>query len=453
LRRSGARRDMQRGRRVVVTGAGILCGLGNCADDCWRALCEGRTGIAPIQSVDMRGLRFQNGAEVRSFRAEEHFDAARCEMMDRFAQLAVVAARQAVSQAGYESARIGGSTHICLKQADMVRQTEAGYDSLGAGQASADAFALDKASIAVVTGTSMGGQTSLDRGFAAIYKEGRPRPHPFTIPLTMYNAGASQIAMEMGITGPAFSIVTACASATHAIGQAFWMVRSGAAEAAICGGSEAPFSPGILRAWEAMRVVTPEVCRPFSRDRKGLTLGEGAAMLFLETAERAESRGAQVLGEVAGFGMSSDAGHLTLPSVDGPATAMSAALADAGMADEEVDYINAHGTGTRANDATETQAIRRLFGAHAEKMAISSTKSMHGHALGATGALEAFATLMALRCGVLPPTANFTEADPECDLDVIPNIARHREIAAALSNSFAFGGLNAVLALRRWEAN
>jgi nodulation protein E len=299
----------------------------------------------------------------------------------------------------------------------------------------------------------MGGQTSLDRGFVAIYKEGRPRPHPFTIPLTMYNAGASQIAMDLGITGPAFTISTACASATHAIGQAFWMVRSGAVEAALCGGSEAPFSPGILRAWEAMRVVTPDVCRPFSRDRKGLTLGEGGAMLFLETAERAAARGAKVLGEVVGFGMSADAGHLTLPSVDGPVAAMRSALNDAGMAAVDVGYINAHGTGTLANDATETQSIRRLFGTHAEKLAISSTKSMHGHALGAAGAIEAFATLMALSEGILPPTVSYTEADPECNLDVVPNIARARPVEFALSNSFAFGGLNAVLALRRWEGN
>jgi nodulation protein E len=267
----------------------------------------------------------------------------------------------------------------------------------------------------------------------------------------MYNAGASQIAMDQGITGPVFTISTACASATHAIGQAFWMVRSGAVDAAICGGSEAPFSPGILRAWEAMRVVTPEVCRPFSRNRRGITLGEGGAMLFLEGAERAITRGARILGEVIGFGMSADAGHLTQPSVDGPALAMRAALCDAQLAATSVDYINAHGTGTLSNDETETRAIRQLFGAHAENLAVSSTKSMHGHALGAAGALEAFATVMALRDGILPPTANFTEADPVCNLDVIPNTARRRQIEFALSNSFAFGGLNAVLAFRRWE--
>jgi nodulation protein E len=267
----------------------------------------------------------------------------------------------------------------------------------------------------------------------------------------MYNAGASQISMDLGITGPAFTISTACASATHAIGQAFWMVRSGTVEAAICGGSEAPFSPGILRAWEAMRVVTPDVCRPFSRDRKGLTLGEGAAMLFLEPLESARARGAQILGEVVGFGMSSDAGHVTQPSVAGPAAAMCAALRDASVPADAVGYINAHGTGTATNDVTEVRAIRQVFGTHAEKLAISSTKSMHGHALGAAGALESFATLMALREGVLPPTVSFTEADPECNLDIIPNIARQSQVEVALSNSFAFGGLNAVLAFRRWE--
>jgi nodulation protein E len=398
----------------VVTGTGVLCALGSNSAECWSALREGRSGIAPIQSVEMTGLRFQNGAEAHGFRAEDHFEASRCDLIDRFAQFAVVAARQAVS--------------------------EAGLDLSGPA----------RARVAVITGTSMGGQASLDRGFVAIYKEGKPRPHPFTIPLTMYNAGASQISMDLGITGPAFTISTACASATHAIGQAFWMVRSGAVEAALCGGSEAPFSPGILRAWEAMRVVTPDVCRPFSRDRRGLTLGEGGAMLVLEPAERAVARGAKILGEVVGFGMSSDAGHVTQPSVGGPTAAMAAALDDAQIEPALIDYINAHGTGTSANDATETRAIRQFFGAHAEKLAISSTKSMHGHALGAAGALEAFATLMALREGVLPPTVSFNEADPECDLDVIPNVARQRQIEFALSNSFAFGGLNAVLAFRRW---
>jgi nodulation protein E len=264
----------------------------------------------------------------------------------------------------------------------------------------------------------------------------------------MANAGASHISMEFGITGPSFTISTACSSAAHAIGQAFWMVRSGTVDMAITGGSEAPFSFGILKAWEAMRVVSPDTCRPFCWGRRGMILGEGAAMLVLEPLEAARARGARILAEIVGFGMSADAGHITQPSAAGAARAIRSALRDAGVAPEQVGYINAHGTGTPANDPTETTAIRTVFGAHAARIPISSTKSMHGHALGAAAALEAGATILALREGILPPTANFTSPDPECDLDVVPNIPRRAEPEYALSNSFAFGGLNAVLAFR-----
>jgi len=278
---------------------------------------------------------------------------------------------------------------------------------------------------------------------------GLNRVHPLTIPKTMANAGASHISMEFGITGPSYTISTACSSAGHAIGQAFWMVRNGITDLALAGGSEAPFSFGILKAWEAMRVVSPETCRPFSKDRRGMVLGEGAAMLVLEPLEAALARGATVHAEIAGFGMSADACHITQPSADGAAKAMRAALRDAGLAPEAIGYVNAHGTGTLANDATETAALHAVFGAHAGKLAISSTKSMHGHALGAAAALECVATVLALRDGVLPPTANYNVPDPECDLDVIPNQARQAQVEWAISNSFAFGGLNAVLALRK----
>jgi nodulation protein E len=268
----------------------------------------------------------------------------------------------------------------------------------------------------------------------------------------MGNAGASQISIEFGITGPSYNISTACSSSNHAIGQAYWMVRGGGAEIAITGGSEAIFSLGFLKAWEAMRVVSPDTCRPFSKDRTGMILGEGGAMLVLEPLERAVARGARIYAEVIGFGMSADASHITLPSAEGASRAMRGALRDAGIAAEQVGYINAHGTATQANDPTETAAIRAVFGAHADKLAVSSTKSMHGHALGAAGALEAIATVLALRNGVLPPTANYREADPECDLDVIPNESRKADIEMAISNSFAFGGLNAVLAFRKYSA-
>jgi nodulation protein E len=295
----------------------------------------------------------------------------------------------------------------------------------------------------------VGGQTTEDEGFVNLYRKNIPRVNPLTIPRTMENAAASRISLETGVVGPTYTVSTACSSSNHAIGQAFWMVRSGAAQMAIAGGSEAVFSLGFLKAWEAMRVVSPDTCRPFSRDRKGLILGEGGAMLVLERLDAARARGVKIFGELVGFGMSSDAYHITQPSADGAARAMRACLLDAGMEAEQIGYINAHGTATQANDATETAAIRKVFGAHADKLAVSSTKSMHGHALGAAGALEAVATLLALDRGLLPPTANFNEPDPACDLDVVPNQARRAQAEYALSNSFAFGGLNAVLAFRR----
>ncbi len=301
---------------------------------------------------------------------------------------------------------------------------------------------------AIVTGCCTGGQTTEDELFLTLYA-GNQRVSPVAIPRVMGNAGASRISREFGITGPVYTVSTACASSNHAIGHAFWMVRSGVADVALAGGSEAPFSLGFLKAWEAMRVVSPDTCRPFSLGRRGLILGEGAAMLVLEPLEAARARGAQVWGELVGFGMSSDAHHLTQPLAAGAARAMRAGLADAGTAPEGVGYINAHGTGTTANDVTETEAIRQVFGSHADRLLVSSTKSMHGHALGAAGALEAAATLGALRGGIIPPTANFTEPDPACDLDVVPNHPRSAEIECAMSNSFAFGGLNAVLVFRR----
>ena len=306
-------------------------------------------------------------------------------------------------------------------------------------------------STAIVTGSCVGGQTTEDEGFVNLYRNNIPRVNPFTIPRTMENAAASRISLETGVVGPTYTISTACSSSNHAIGQAFWMVRSGAAAMAITGGSEAVFSLGFLKAWEAMRVVSPDTCRPFSKDRRGLILGEGAAMLVLEPLDAARARGAPIIGEIVGFGMSSDAFHITQPSPDGAARAMRAALSDAGIEPSQIGYINAHGTATLANDATETAAIRKVFLAHADRLAVSSTKSMHGHTLGAAGAIEAAATLLALRHGILPPTANFTEPDPACDLDVIPNTARPAAVEFALSNSFAFGGLNAVLAFRRVE--
>lgn len=399
--------------RVAITGLGVICAIGRDVQEFARSLAEGRCGIGPIESADCTDIRFKNGAEVRGYCHGPYFDDKRADFIDRFAQFAVIAAREAAADAGIE-------------WTGALRENTA-----------------------IITGSCVGGQSTEDKGFYDVYKLGGNRVHPLTIPKTMANAGASHISMEFGITGPSYTISTACSSSAHAIGQAFWMVRSGAAEMALTGGSEAPFSFGILKAWEAMRVVSPTTCRPFSKDRTGMVLGEGAAVIVLEPLEAAVARGARVYAEIVGFGMSSDACHITQPSAAGAARAMTACLRDATIAPERIGYINAHGTGTQANDPTETQAIRSVFGAHADRLAVSSTKSMHGHTLGAAGAIEALASILALRDGILPPTANFNEPDAACDLDVIPNRARRASVEYAMSNSFAFGGLNAVLAFKR----
>jgi nodulation protein E len=402
-------------RRVAVTGVGAISALGADVAGLWDSLSAGRSAIGPIESVDCSSLRFANGAEVRGFDPAAHFERKQAELMDRFSQFAVVAAREAVATAGVE-------------WTPELRE-----------------------STAVVTGSGVGGQISEERVFVDGYFTDRARVHPLGIPRAMMNAATSQITMDLGVHGPAFTVSTACSSANHAIGQAFWMIRSGGAEMAVCGGAEAPFALGHMKSWDALRAVSPDTCRPFSRDRKGMVLGEGAAMLVLEPIDAARARGATVLAELVGFGMSADASHVTAPAAEGAARAMRAALRDAALAPEQVRYVNAHGTGTAVNDPMETTALRAVFGAYADRLAISATKSMHGHALGASGALEAVATVMALRRGLLPPTANFTEPDPECDLDVIANHARAAQVECAISNSFAFGGLNAVLAFRRWD--
>ncbi|MFZ0520565.1 MAG: beta-ketoacyl-[acyl-carrier-protein] synthase family protein [Candidatus Acidiferrales bacterium] len=399
-------------RRVAVTGLGIISPLGLNLQECWISLSKGLSGIGPIKTVDCSALRFQNGAEVRGYDPLKHFEGGKDNYIDRFAQFSLVAAREALRNAGIELT-------------PELRENSA-----------------------IVCGSAVGGQATIESGFEDLWVQGRGRVHPLTIPKTMANAGASHIAMDMGLSGPTYTVSTACSSANHAIGQAFRLVRDGQADLAMTGGSEAMFTIGMLKAWEAMRVVAPDTCRPFSKDRRGLILGEGGAMMVLEPMEAAKARGAKIYGEICGFGMTADAHHLTQPTVQGPARAMRGALREADLAPEEIGYINAHGTGTPGNDPVESSAIREVFGAHADKIGVSSTKSLHGHALGAAGALEAVATVLALYHGILPPTANYNERDPECDLDYIPNQPRALHVGAALSNSFAFGGLNAVIAFR-----
>ncbi len=402
--------------RVVVTGLGAVSPLGHNAGSYWDNLKQGVSGFGPITlAATPEELTQKVAAEIKGFDPLKHFEERDLATLDRVSQIAVVAAREAIAQGG-----------LVLDMPLSVRT-------------------------ACIIGTGVGGQGTMDETYRRVYLEQKKRVFPLTIPKLMANAPASQISMQCGVRGPSFGVVSACASATHAIGLAFQMVSSGAVDCALAGGAEACVTFGTVRGWEAMRVMAPDACRPFSIDRKGLILGEGAAVLVLEPLERAQARGAAILGEIVGFGMSADAADLTAPDVGGMTRAMEQALANAKLAPQDIQYINAHGTGTTANDVTETQALHQVFGAHAGKLAVSSTKSMIGHALGAAGALELVATLMAIRDSVAPPTVGYLGPDPACDLDYVPNKARAMRIDAAMSNSFAFGGLNAVLAVKKFS--
>jgi nodulation protein E len=399
--------------RVVITGMGAISALGHDAGQHWQALLAGHAGIAPLDHPRAADLRVRVAAQVRDFEPARHFDDRTLPLLDRVSQFALLAAREAIAASGWDPATTPAHR------------------------------------IAVIIGTGIGGETSRDDECRKLYAEGAARVHPFSIVRAMASAPASHVASACHATGPVFAVTSACASSNHAIAQAMLLVRAGIVDVAITGGAEACMSYSVLRAWEAMRVLADDTCRPFCAQRKGLVLGEGAGMFVLESAAHADARGAAALAELAGAGMSSDAGDIVAPAAEGAAAAMRAALADGGMVPGDIDHINAHGTGTAANDVTETRAIRDAFGTHAERIAVTSTKSMHGHALGAAGALELVATLGALRDGVVPPTANFIDRDGACDLDIVTGEARRLPIRAALSNSFAFGGLNAVLALRR----
>ncbi len=395
---------------------GAITALGHDASSSWQAMREARSGIGPIANIPTELLTVKIAAEVRGYDPLTHFDSKRIVLLDRVSQFALIAAREAVAQSGLDFRAEGRGDHT-----------------------------------ACIIGTGIGGENSHNEQSSRFYGDKNPRVHPLAIVRVMANAPACHVGMEFGLTGPSFAVVSACASANHAMAQAFEMVRSGKVDFAVTGGSEACITVPTVKAWEAMRVTADDTCRPFCKQRRGMVLGEGAGVFVLEEYEHARRRGANILAEFAGAGMSADAGDIVLPSEAGAARALSAALADAQLTSGDIDYINAHGTGTPANDPTESKAIRRVFGAHADKLAVSSTKSMHGHALGAAGAIELIAVIGALRGGVIPPTANFIEPDPECDLDYVPNVARDKSVRAALSNSFAFGGLNAVVAIKRFS--
>jgi nodulation protein E len=399
--------------RVVISGIGIVSPAGSDLDAFWTALVDGRSGIGPLTIVPTERLSTRIAAQVIGFDPDAHFRPKQAHLLDRFAQFALIASRAAVHDAQCEIS---------------------------------EELALDAAT---VIGSGGGGQSTMDAVYFKFYGQSSDKMHPLSIPRWMVNAAASQVSIDLGLRGPTWTVATACASGAHAVGQAFQMVRNGQAPMAVAGGADACLTVGTIKAWEALRVLSADTCRPFSKNRSGLVLGEGAAMFVLEPRDRALARGARVYAEVLGFGMSADAVDITAADADGAARAMRAALRDARANPEDVDYVNAHGTGTILNDRTEAEALRMVFASRTACLPVSSSKAVLGHGMGAAGALELAATALALQTQTIPPTANFEEPDPACSLDCVPNVARSARIRVAMSNSFAFGGLNAVLVLGR----
>ena len=398
--------------RVVITGAGTINALGGSVLETLHAMREGQLGIGPLQMRDLDRLTVKIGGQIKDFDPEAHFDRKKLALYDRVTQLVLLASREAMAQSGLEI-------------------TEELSETTG-----------------VVLGTAAGGMNTWDDNFRSVYEEGKNRVHPFVVPKLMTNAAASHLSMAHNIKGPSLTVSTACASSNHAIGLAFQMVRSGMARAMLAGGGDAMLTFGGIKAWEGLRVMSKTACRPFSANRSGMVQGEGAGVFVLETYEGAKARGAEILAELIGFSMTSDAGDIVMPNQQGAVRAIRGALRDACLDPQDIGYINAHGTGTAANDKTECAAVTEAFGAHAPALMMSSTKSMHGHLIGGTGAVELLACLMALRDGVIAPTIGYEQPDPNCALDVVPNVARQAKVTATLSNAFAFGGMNAVLALK-----
>ncbi len=399
-------------KRVVITGAGTINSLGHDVPATLEAMREGRCGIGPLEFRDVERLQIRIGGQVRGYEPEARFNRQQLSLYDRFTQFTLIAAREAIAQSGLEFS----------------------------GELAARA--------GVILGNSGGGMTTLDENYRSVYEEGKNRVHPFVVPKLMNNAAASHVSMEFNLKGPSFTVSTACASSNHAMAQAFQMVHGGVTPAMVTGGSESMLCFGGVKAWEGLRVMSKDACRPFSANRNGMVQGEGAGVFVFEELEHAKKRGAEILAEVIGYAMTSDAADIVMPSKQGASRAIAGAMRDARVNPEDVGYINAHGTGTAANDKVESAAVADVFGAHADKLMISSTKSMHGHLIGGTGAVELLACIMAVRDGVIAPTIGYEEPDPECALDIVPNVARDCAVDVALSNAFSFGGLNAVIALR-----
>ena len=396
-------------RRVHVTGIGTVNAIADCAEAFYGALRHGECGIGPITNFSTEGIGCSIGAEITDLESHTEKLDEKLQNTDRFSQLACLAAADAVADAKLDPReRLGPRA-------------------------------------AVILGTSVGGHASLEAAYKDTFWDRKKRIRPTTLLRSMAISGAGHLSIEYGTTGPCLTINTACAAGAHSIGLAYQMIQDGKIDIALAGGSEAPLTWGVLKAWDALRVLSPDGCRPFSKTRNGLVLGEGAGVLVLEAADRTETTKARSKAELVGFGMTADAQDLVNPSLDTIAKAMKDALDDGGLAPQDVGYINAHGTATRANDIIETQAIHAVFGSSAKQLSISSTKSMHGHCLGGTGAIEAIAAIQSIVGEFVPPTVGLDEPDIECDLDYTANEARRRSVEFAMSNSFAFGGTNAVL--------
>jgi nodulation protein E len=399
--------------RFVVTGIGGLCALGVDASAIWEAMKAGTNGVAPLTTLPLDNLKTTHGGEIPVL-PETGLAHKALVSMDRVAMLGVIAAGEALRQSGLDV-------------------TPSSSHRIGA-----------------VMGIGIFGTKAVDDGYRDVFLEGKSRTNVFAVPRIMPSSVAVQVGISYGLRGPVFGVTSACASSNHAFAAALDQLRAGRADAVIAGGAEAPLVFGNMKAWESLRILGKTDCRPFSAERDGLVLGEGAGAAVIETLSHAQARGATILAEIGGVGMTADANDIVAPSVDGPARAIAACLRESGLAPEDVDYINAHGTGTLVNDRVETAAIRQIFGSHADRVSVSSTKAMHAHCLGASGALEMIACVNALAEGVVPPTINYGTPDPECDLDVTPNVARARPLRAAISNAFAFGGANAVVSFKRW---
>lgn len=409
------------GRKVVVTGIGMISPLGTGTEKTWKGLLDGRSGIRKITQFDSTGFPCRIAGEVQDFEVDRFIEIKEQKKMDRFIHLGIAASIMAMDDSKLE---------ITKDNAERV---------------------------GVIVGSGMGGLSSIERYHSVILEKGPKKVTPFFIPMVIINLAAGQIAIRFGVKGPNLAVATACASGTHSIGDAFRIIQRGEADAMIAGGTEAVISPLGVGGFTAMRALStrnnePErASRPFDKDRDGFVMGEGAGILVLEEMEHAVNRGARIYAELIGYGMTGDAYHFTTPSPNGEGAArcMQAALTDSGSKPEEVNYINAHGTSTKYNDELETAAIRKIFGKHAYKLAVSSTKSMTGHLLGASGGLEGVITVLSIFNNIAPPTINLENPDPECDLDYVPHKARLMDISVAMSNSFGFGGTNASIVFRK----